>query len=119
MATIEKILNSFPGDESGKIRGQLAAVLAGVVSQRLLPKVGGGLVIAAEVMVPSAPIRAVIRDGALVQLGNVIQTTRQPGTVSFDRQLAQLLRDGLISPEDAAVNAQDPSTLESANKLTR
>lgn len=116
LATIEKIMNSFPGDEAGKIRGQLAAVLAGIVSQRLLPKVGGGQVAVAEVMVPSGPIRAVMRDGALVQLGNVIQTSRQPGTISFDRRLAQLVKDGMISSEDAAANAQDPSALQTTTR---
>ncbi len=112
LATVEKILNSFPSDEEAKIRGQLSAVLAGVVSQRLLPKMGGGVVAVAEVMMPSPPTRAVIRDGALTQLGNVLQTSREPGTVSFDRSLAQLVQDGIISPDDALENAQDRSVIQ-------
>lgn len=109
--TIEKILNSFPPAEVGKIRTQLASVLAGVVSQRLLPKVGGGQVAVAEVMVPTPPIRAVIRDGALFQLGNVLQTSRDAGLVSLDRSLAELAATGVISNEDALQNALDPSAV--------
>lgn len=111
LATIEKILNSFPAEDVGKIRTQLSAVLAGVVSQRLLPKVGGGQVVVAEVMLPTSPIRSVMRDGALTQLANVIQTSRGSGSVSFDRVLAQLVKDGMISTEDATLNALDPSSL--------
>ncbi len=108
IATIEKILNSFPAAEGAKARAQLSNVLAGIVSQRLLPRIGGGLVAVAEVMIPTPPVRAVIRDGALVQLANVLQTSRQPGLVSLDRALAQLVRDNVVLVEDAAANAQDP-----------
>lgn len=109
LGTVEKILNSFPASEGSKARAQLSNVLAGIVSQRLLPRVGGGQVVVAEVMIPLAPVRAVIRDGALVQLANVLQTSRQPGLVSMDRALAQLVRDNVVLLEDAAVNAQDPT----------
>ncbi len=113
MATIEKLLNFFPADESSKVRIQLAGVLAGIVSQRLLPKVGGGQVAVAEVMIPSPPTRAVLRDGAMAQLGNVMQTSREPGTVSFDRSLAQMAKDGIISNDDALANSQDKAVLKS------
>lgn len=116
IGTIDKILNSFPAADLPKIRTQLSAVLAGVVSQRLLPKVGGGQVAVADVMVPTPPIRAVIRDGALVQLANVIQTSREAGVVSFDRQLAQLVQAGTISAADAVQNAQDPSMIKTASR---
>lgn len=109
--TIEKILNSFPAGEVGKIRTQLASVLAGIVSQRLLPRAGGGQVAVAEVMVPTPPIRAVIRDGALFQLGNVLQTSRDAGLVSLDRSLAELASTGVISNEDALQNAIDPAAV--------
>lgn len=112
LATIEKILNSFAASDVPKIRTQLSAVLAGIVSQRLLPKVGGGLAVAAEVMIPTAPIRSVLRDGALSQLANVIQTSRGAGSISLDRALTKLVKDGMISQEDAEQNALDPSSLK-------
>ena len=111
LGTVEKILNIFPSSDLGKIRTQLSSVLAGIVSQRLLPKIGGGQVAVTEVMVPSAPVRAVIRDGALFQLSNVLQTSREPGMVSLDRALAQLVADGTITTEDALQNAQDPNVI--------
>lgn len=116
LGTIDKILNSFPASDLPKIRTQLAAVLAGIVSQRLLPKVGGGQVVVAELLVPTSPIRAVIRDGALVQLANVMQTSRVAGAASLDRQLAALVQNGTIALEEALQNAQDPSTFKT---LTR
>ena len=116
LASIEKILNSYPADEQPKVRVQLANVLTGIVSQRLLPKVGGGLVLVAEVMVPTAPIRAVIRDGALFQLTNVLQTSREAGLVSFDRGLAKLVQDGVILLDDALLYAQDPAYVKSLSR---
>lgn len=114
LATIEKILNTFSTGEQAKVRTQLANVLAGLVSQHLVPKIGGGVVLVADVMIPTSPIRSVIRDGALVQLANVLQTSRQPGLVSLDRGLAQLVTQGTIALEDAIAHAQDPSTLPAA-----
>ena len=111
LGTIEKILNSFPSTDVAKIRTQLSSVLVGVVSQRLLPKIGGGQVAVAEVMMPTPPVRAVIRDGALFQLNNVLQTSREAGLVSLDRSLAELVKSGIITPEDAAQSAIDPAAI--------
>lgn len=109
LGTIEKVLNSFSADEAAKVRTQFANVLAGIVSQRLLPKIGGGQVVVSEVLIPTAPVRAVIRDGALFQLANVLQTSREGGHVSLDRSLQQLVADSVITQEDAMINAQDPN----------
>ncbi len=116
LGTIEKILNSFPSTDVGKIRTQLASVLAGVVSQRLLPRIGGGQVAVTEVMVPTPPVRAVIRDGALFQLGNVLQTSREAGLISLDRSLAQLVETGVITLDDALQNAQDPASIRAMTR---
>jgi twitching motility protein PilT len=110
--TIEKIINAFPADEQPKARTQLANVLAGILSQRLLPRTGGGLILVAEVMIPSPAVRAVIRDGAMNQFENVVQTSRQPGVQSFDRTLAQLVKAGTISLDDAVANAHEPALLQ-------
>ncbi len=114
MGTIDKILNSFPSAEESKIRTQLASVLVGIVSQRLLPRVGGGQVAVAEIMIPTPPVRAVIRDGALFQLSNVLQTSRGSGVLSFDHTLVKLVQSGVITLEDAMLNAQDPNVFHQA-----
>lgn len=116
LGTIEKVLNSFPSTDVAKIRTQLASVLAGIVSQRLLPKIGGGQVAVAEVMVPTPPIRAVIRDGALLQLNNVLQTSRDAGLVSLDRALAELVKTGVVNVADALQNAVDPAAMQTRLK---
>lgn len=112
LSTIEKVINSFPTGDVLKIRTQLASVLAGIISQRLLPRIGGGQVAVSEVMIPTPPVRAVIRDGALAQMTNVLQTNREPGLMSFDRALTQLVQQGVISFEDALLHAQDPSAMK-------
>ncbi len=111
VATIDTILNSVPVTEMPKIRTQLSANLAGIISQRLVPRVGGGLVLVADILIPTPPVRSIIRDGALVQLMNAMQSARAPGVASYDRQLAQLAKQGTISPEDAIVHAQDPGLI--------
>ncbi|MBI4092872.1 MAG: PilT/PilU family type 4a pilus ATPase [Candidatus Kerfeldbacteria bacterium] len=112
MKTVESIINSAPADLEVKTRQQLAGTLQGIVSQRLLPRVGGGRILVAEVMAPSPPIRAVIRDGALFQLQNILQTSRESGTISLDRSLAELVKTGEILVDDALVYAVDPNNLK-------
>lgn len=112
MKTVEKVINSAPPELEVKARTQLAGTLAGIVSQRLLPRVGGGRILVAEVMVPSSAIRTVIRDGALYQLQNILQTSREAGTISLDRSLAELVKTGEILLDDALVYANDPVNLK-------
>lgn len=118
LSTIEKIINAFPSNDVQKARVQLSNVLAGIISQRLLPKIGGGLVAVAEVMIPTQPIRAVIRDGALFQLQNVLQTARDSGMISMDQSLAALVRDGTILIEDALAHAKDPSYVRAQSRTS-
>lgn len=109
---IEKIVTSFPPTQEQRVRVQLAATLQGIVSQRLLPRVGGGRIAVAEVLVPTAPIRAVIRDGALYQLTNILQTSREAGMISLDRSLSELVKTGEILIDDALAHALDRANLK-------
>lgn len=112
MKTVETIINSAPPEYEVKVRAQLAGNLQGIVSQRLLPRVGGGRIMVAEVMVPTEPIRAVIRDGALYQLQNILQTSREESTISLDRGLAELVKTGEILMDDALAYAVDRNNLK-------
>lgn len=112
LKTIEKIINSFGQDEKGHIRNQLADDLEGIISQRLLPKAGGGMKLVAEVLIPTPAVRSVIRDGAIYQLNNILQTSRGEGMISLDRALAELVKAGEISLDDALVQATDPQNLK-------
>jgi twitching motility protein PilT len=109
--TIEKLLLSFTPTELPQVRKQLAENLRGIVSQRLLPRVGGGRIVVAEVLIPNEPIRSVIRDGVLYQLQNILHTSREEGMVSLDRALAELVKTGEVLLEDALQYTSDRAAL--------
>lgn len=99
--TVDRIVDVFPAYQQNQIRSQLANVLVGVISQRLLPMLGGGRVPAVEVMLKNDAIVSLIRENKSHQLDNVIETSLNQGMVSLDRALSVLMDRGLVSPEDA------------------
>ncbi|MFH0853739.1 MAG: PilT/PilU family type 4a pilus ATPase [bacterium] len=107
MKTIEKIIDSYPVEEEEQVRRSIAENLQGIVSQRLLPRVGGGRIIVAEIMIPNDAVRSVIREGQIFQLNSILQTSREEGMISLDRYLAELVRTGEILMDDAMVHAVD------------
>jgi twitching motility protein PilT len=109
--TIEKLLLSFNTTELPQVRKQLAENLRGIVSQRLLPRVGGGRIVVAEVLIPNEPIRSVLRDGVLYQLQNILHTSREEGMVSLDRALAELVKAGVVLLDDAMQFTSDRAAL--------
>ncbi|MFA5069872.1 MAG: PilT/PilU family type 4a pilus ATPase [Patescibacteria group bacterium] len=111
LRTLEKIISFFPDQRQAEARDQLASVIEGVVSQRLLPRVGGGRIAVAEVLIPNDAVRSVIREGAIYQINNILQTSREEGMISLDRSLAELLRTGEILADDALANAVDKQSL--------
>lgn len=94
--SVDRIVDVFPGDQQAQIRAQLANTLLGVVSLRLLPKVGGGRIPASEIMVVNHAIRNVIRDNKIYEIANIIHTNIEEGMVPLDKALAQLVQQGLI-----------------------
>jgi len=116
LRTIEKIISFFPEDREEQVRNQLAGVISGIVSQRLLPSVGGGRIVVAEVMIPNDAVRSVIREGAIYQINNVLQTSRDEGMISLDKSLSELARTGEILREDALTNANDKQNIKSMIK---
>jgi twitching motility protein PilT len=110
--TIDRVIDSFPPAQQNQVRGQLATVLEGVISQQLLPKRDGtGVVPAIEVMVATPAIRNLIREGKPYQINSMIQTGSSTGMQSLESNLAQLVSDGIISQDDAMIRASDPKTL--------
>ena len=105
--TIERIINSFPDQKHEQIRLQLADALEGVISQRLLPRVGGGKVVAAEILVPAPAVKAIMKEGSIYQLNTILQTSREEGMISLDRALADLVKAGDVLMEDALAHAVD------------
>jgi twitching motility protein PilT len=109
--TVDRIIDVFPPDQQQQIRVQLAETLQGVVSQVLLPKVGGGRVAAHEVLLGTDAIRSCIREGKTMQMHNVLQTGAKLGMQLLDDALAGLVKRGLVTHEDALAKARNPEAL--------
>ena len=105
--TIDRIIDVFPGNQQNQIRSQLASVLSGIVSQRLLPQIGGGRVPAAEILLKNDAVENLIREGQTQQIINVLETSTEEGMMSINRSLAQLVKEEKISLEDAEKYASD------------
>lgn len=110
--TADRIVSVFPPHQQQQIRSQLASVLLGVVSQRLMPRVNGGRVLAAEIMIANSAIKSLIRDNKVHQIPNIIQTAASEGMISLDKVLAELVSRGEISLEDALTWSIDPKSLK-------
>jgi twitching motility protein PilT len=99
--SIDRIVDSFSADKRIQIRLQLAASLKGIISQRLLPRLGGGRIPAVEILRGTPAIASNIREGKSHLIDSVIQTSKEMGMVTIDESLALLVRDGLVTLSDA------------------
>ena len=107
-ATIDRIVDVFPPYQQQQIRTQLASVLRAVVSQQLLPRVGGsGRVAAFEVLLVNDAVASIIRENKGHQIASVLQTGVKQGMFSMDASLAQLCRERQVSLEDALDRCTD------------
>lgn len=104
---MEKIVHQFSSEDRPWMRELLSRTLAGVITQKFIPKQGGGRVMATEVVMPNDSIRALIREGNLFQLTNIVHHSREQGIFPFDQSLADLVNAGLVSMEDAESEAMD------------
>lgn len=109
--TIDRILDSFPPGQQAQIRLQLAGALLGVISQRLVPKIDGGLIPAVEVLIANYAVRNLIRENKLHQIDLVIETGSDKGMISLNKSLSELVRQGQISLENAEMYSLNPSEL--------
>ncbi|MGE4554575.1 MAG: type IV pilus twitching motility protein PilT [Candidatus Paceibacterota bacterium] len=109
--TIDRIIDSFPANQQGQIRSQLAATLVGIVSERLVPRIRGGRVPACEIMICNSAIKNLIREGKIYQIDLIIETSSQEGMISLNRSLAELVRRREISLEQAENYSLNPSEL--------
>jgi twitching motility protein PilT len=99
--TIDRIVDVFPAHQQNQIRSQLASVLLGVISQRLIPKIGGGRIPAVEVMIKNHAVENLIRENRAYQIDSVIETSLKDGMISLDRSLSDMVQKGLITIDDA------------------
>jgi twitching motility protein PilT len=105
--TIDRIIDIFPAHQQNQIRAQLANVLLGIISQRLLKKRGGGRVPAVEVLIKNVAVENLIRQNQAHQISTVIETSLSDGMIGINRSLARLVKDGLVDVNEAEVYATD------------
>jgi twitching motility protein PilT len=98
--SVDRMIDVFPPAQQGQVRAQLADCLAGVMTQRLLPKTGGGRVSAIEALVATPAVRAMIRDGRTHQLTSIMQVGLKDGMKTMEAALIELLEKGLVKMED-------------------
>jgi twitching motility protein PilT len=110
--TIDRIIDMFPPNQQDQVRVQLAGSLAGIFSQRLVPRISGGQLPAYELLINNSAISNLIREGRTHEITTVIQTSSQEGMIDMDRSLAELVRKGEVTIENAYERANDPKTFE-------
>lgn len=109
--TLDRIIDSFAPEQQGQIVSQLASTLVGIISERLVPRIGGGRIPAVEIMLTNAAIRNLIRERKIYQIDLVIETSVQEGMISLNRSLVNLLKRKEISLEEAEGYSLNPSEL--------
>ena len=110
--TIDRIIDSFPSTQQEQIRIQLSGSLAGIFSQRLIPRISGGLIPAYELLINNNAVGNLIREKRTHEIQTVIETGADEGMIDMNRCLADLVRAGEITPESAYSRSWNPKTLE-------
>jgi twitching motility protein PilT len=110
--TVDRIIDSFPADQQTQIRIQLADSLLGIFSQRLLPRISGGLIPAYELLINNNAIANLIREKRTHEISSVIETGSEEGMIDVNRSLAALVRKGEVTVENAFLFSTSPKTLE-------
>lgn len=110
--TIDRIIDTFPGEQQKQIRLQLAGSLAGIFSQRLIPRVSGGLIPAYELLINNKAVGNLIREGRTQEVDVVIETSSQDGMIDMNRSLATLVKNGEITVESAYAHSLAPQVLD-------
>ena len=109
---IDRIIDVFPHDEQDQVRVVLAESLKAVVAQQLLKRIGGGRIPAFEVLLGSIALSNAVREGKTSMISTQIQTGKSRGMIGMDQSLQELVRNGIVSPEQALDRALDKETFK-------
>lgn len=110
--SIDRMVGVFPADQQEQVRTQLSNSLVAIVTQQLLPKIGGGRIGAIEIMIANSAIRNLIREAKAHQMTSIIQTQTGIGMQTMDQALRDLVLNGLVTYDDAMSRAHNPAELE-------
>ena len=108
---LQKFVLSFPEAEQGAVYIMLAQSLVGVMNQRVVPTLGGGQILAVEVILPTEPVRTALQSADIYKVGDLLHTQQAEGLQSLDQALAQLVRNGDITRETASSFALEQAAL--------
>lgn len=117
--TIDRVIDAFPPEQQHQVRVQLAMILQAVVSQQLIPTVDGGIVPAFEIMLVNDAVRNMIRESKVHQIGSVIYSAMNEGMMDMDGNILKLLRDGVISEDNAMLYSANPELMSKKIKAGR
>ncbi|MBS1723019.1 MAG: type IV pilus twitching motility protein PilT [Armatimonadetes bacterium] len=115
-STIDRVVDVFPSDQQEQIRVLLSNTLEGVISQQLLPKLGGGRIASLEIMIGIPAIKNLIREAKTHQMYSVIETNRQIGMQTMDSHLADMFKMGYASYDECIMRAVDKETFTALAK---
>ncbi|PCI29723.1 type IV pili twitching motility protein PilT [Candidatus Wolfebacteria bacterium] len=110
--TIDRIIDSFPSQQQPQIRAQLAGSMSGIFSQRLIPRISGGMVPTYELLINTAAVANLIREKRTHEIPTMIETGTEHGMIDMNRSLAELVRSGEITIENARAFSPNPSILD-------
>lgn len=110
--TIDRIIDSFPGNQQDQIRSQLASSLLGIFSQRLIPKIGGGRIPAYELLINNSAVSNLIREKRTHELNVIIETGYEQGMIDLNRSLIELVKAGQITIDNAIAFSNNPKALK-------
>jgi twitching motility protein PilT len=110
--TVARIIDSFVAEQQNQIRTQLSTSLLGVFSQRLVPRISGGLIPACELLINNSAVGNLIRENRVHEIDTVIETSADQGMIDLNRYLAELVRAGEISQENAFLHSHNAKNLE-------
>ena len=106
--TVNRIIDVFPADQKATVRAQLSMVLEGIISQALLPRIGGGRVLCCEILVATMAVRSLIRDDKVHQIQGIIEIGQKFGMQTMNAELFKLYKKRLISKKEALTRSPDP-----------
>lgn len=109
--TVDRIIDVFPADQQNQVRTQFSMTLAAVISQRLVPRLGGGRVAAYEVLMGTPAVSNIIREGKIRQLRNIIATGNRDGMFVLEQSLGHLVANGVISHDEAMAASIHPEDI--------
>jgi len=109
--TVDRIIDVFPEHQQAQVQAQLANTIEGIVSQRLIPAIGGGRVLASEILFATPALRSLIRERKTHQINNLITTSSALGMQTLEQSLAHLIRAGKITLEEATAHTLNQDDL--------